>query len=153
MCLCPNHGPCTDPAVEVGRPCLWSRPQHTLLSSLLGLALNHAGSCLCLGHQVTLLRPHLHHCHEPVWVLHVFKATTNIPEPVSDSHASSWTYSSHRQAILSLLVAPCLGTMECTTLFIPPGNTSDLISHSLHSRRLGHAFEQEPDKHSSALGD
>ena len=101
MCLCPNHGPCTDPAVEVGRPCLWSRPQHTLLSSLLGLALNHAGSCLCLGHQVTLLRPHLHHCHEPVWVLHVFKVLTNIPEPV-------W------------IVPP---------LFINLGNTNDPTSH------------------------
>ena len=140
-------------ALYLAGPCLCSSPQQTLLSSQL---MSDTKPCWALP-LFTPPRntpvPTTPSLHEPGWVLHVFKATTNIPEPVSDSHASSWTYSSHRQAILSLLVAPCLGTMECTTLFIPPGNTSDLISHSLHSRRLGHAFEQEPDKHSSALGD
>ena len=95
---------------------LWPRPQQTLLSSLLGLALNHAGSHLCLGPPETLLHRHLRPCYEPGWVWHVFKAPTNIPESVSDSHASSQPYSGHQQAILSRQAALCLGTMDCAAI-------------------------------------
>ena len=144
MLLSPHPGPCTG----LAGPCLCSSPRQTLLSSHLS-----SGSEPCWVLPLFTPRrytsaPSLRPYHEPGCVLHLFNAPTNIAEPPSDSHANSWPYPIQRQAILSRQVAPCLGTTVCTAIVqsIRKHRRSHIPLPT--SRSQGHAFEEDPEKHS-----
>ena len=82
--LTPHPESCSD----LAGPCLCSSPRQTLLSSHLS-----SGSEPCWVMTLFTLRrynsaPSSSPCHDPGWVLHLFKAPTNIAESASDSHTS-----------------------------------------------------------------
>ena len=144
MLLSPHPGSCTG----LAGPCLCSSPGQTLLSSHLSSVSEQCGVMTFFTPRRYNSASSLWPCHVPGCVLYLFKAPSNIAEAAFDSHANCWTYSSPRQAILSRQVAPCLGTTVCTAIVqsIRKHRRSHIPLPT--SRSQGHAFEEDPEKHS-----